>query len=158
MQMNQAFINQYTAVFANGNGTLEYVAEVLLGSDNEWHFLLWDVANNKYDDLTDSNPGQMSNFNGGQGWTLFETHYAQGSCSNVPSTSMSGLRYYVNGSWQYATANRPIYNGSDNPSDGQSTSCFDNSDDSGSTFYGIDFMQSPDYGWTSETYAGQTYS
>jgi hypothetical protein len=146
IEMDQNFFNSYVRVFTNGNGTQEYIAESVLGTDNAWHFLLYNVSTATWEDRYDTAAGVSTSFNGGQGWSMFETHYSVGACSPIPPTSMSGLRYYVNSNWVYASMSTTFTY--PNPYSG--TSCFDNSDDSGAPFYEMWFPPA-DWGWNSST-------
>lgn len=143
--MDSSFFKNYVTTFSNGNGKPEFVISVLLGSDNAWHYYIWNMSNPSapyWEQRYVSAPGQTTNFNGGQGWSMFETHFAMGACSNL-ATSMSGLRYHNSSGWQYASMDNTFGYGS----------CFQNADDSGYPFYGMDFP-SADWGWNSFYYPG----
>ena len=105
--MDQSFFNDFVRVFSNGNGRPEYTPEVELGDDNAWHIILYNYTSKQWIDMFDSQPGQMSNIDNGLGWSIFETHYTVGPCSDVPSLSMSGLRLHYSHTkgqdWQYAS-------------------------------------------------------
>ena len=108
--MDQSFFNTYVRVFSNGNGTPEYIIELERGSDNEWHTLLYNVTDNRWDDYVDSAANATSNFNGGQGWSMIETHFDAGNCPDIPSTGISGLRLHYSNiphqNWQYANGSK----------------------------------------------------
>jgi hypothetical protein len=146
IEMDQNFFNSYVETYTNGNGTPEFIVESVLGTDNAWHFLIYDPYNSTWYDKYDTTPGETASFNGGQGWSMFETHYAMGDCSDIPATSMSGLRYYVNNTWVYASMTSTFTY--PNPAD--NTSCFDNSDGTESPYYEMWFPPA-DWGWFSET-------
>lgn len=142
--MDQTFFNKYVRTFSNGNGQPEYVAEIEQGSDTAWHLLLYNVSANTWDDYSDSAPGAIANYNGGQGWSMFETHVSTGPCSFMPSTGISGLRLHFSNvphqDWQYATGSRTFGWGD----------CFQ-PDGTSSYWYSINFSSS-DWGWQSGTF------
>lgn len=148
MPIDKNFMNSYVATFSNGNGYPEYVVETELGADNAWHVLLYNVGANppRWDDVQpDSAVGANASYNGGQGWSMFETHLDYGLCPPFPPTGMSGLRIHMSHTphqdWQYATAFTPFGYGD----------CFTPDGENGTFYYALNFY-SGDYAWNSQTF------
>jgi len=144
--MDSNFFNTYVRVYSNGNGEPEYVAELAEGTDSAWHAYIYNNNNGDWDDIYDSQPGQTTTVLGSVGWSIFETHYAIGTCSSLPTVTESGLRlHYSNTShvdWDYASVDVTSHGG-----DGQ---CFA---DQGTTvpYYSYSDSESNDMDWTVTT-------
>ncbi len=134
----------YVTTYSNGNGLPEYVAETTLEPDNSYHLLIANWVNNTWDDYYASAPGARATYNNGQGWSMMETHYPGGTCSNVPGTTgVSGLRLHYSNTphqnWQLA-------NGGNTSQFGYGY-CF-MPDDTQTPWYRLYFIPT-DWGWQS---------
>jgi len=79
--INSTFTKAYVRYFGNG-ASPQYTTEIALLSDGLWHALIFNYTTNAYEDLYSTSGSNY--YNGGQGWSIFETHYATGPCSSPP--------------------------------------------------------------------------
>lgn len=95
--IGDTFVNKYVR-YVDGGDTPTYITEVVKLSDG-WHSLLYNFNTSVYEDLVGAISGNW-NFNGGQGWDMFETHYTIGPCSAPPKIVAGGIRLESpDGSW-----------------------------------------------------------
>ncbi|MBV8069939.1 MAG: hypothetical protein JO270_08550, partial [Acidobacteriaceae bacterium] len=93
------FRDNYLRVFSNeASGEPEYTSEVKRLSDGRWHGFIYNYGASQWVDYYDSQ-GTFTNFGDGEGWNMFETHYANALsnpqpdyCSYVPTISSEGFR------------------------------------------------------------------
>jgi hypothetical protein len=95
--INATFVAAYLRYFPGAN-VPQYTTEIKLMPDGKWHSLLYNYTLGAYEDLYSVAGGNY--YNGGMGWSIFETHYAVGPCSTPPlSVSSSILVESANGTW-----------------------------------------------------------
>lgn len=93
------FIKTYVRVFVGGTGRPEYTTEQLRESDGKWHVLIYNYSASVWEDWGYSSAATTSAF-AGQGWSIFETHYAPGECSSLPAMAADGLLLFTNAGWR----------------------------------------------------------
>jgi hypothetical protein len=89
------FVNAYVRDL--GNGQPQYTAEsVWSGTDQAWHALIFNYTASEWEDMyADSGNGSI---NGGEGWSIFETHYfnAPETCTPIVNVRSNNIQI-ING-------------------------------------------------------------
>lgn len=99
--IDAAFSAAYLRYFP-GAATPQYTTEIKLLPDGKWHSLIYNYTLNAYEDLY--SVAGSNNYNGGMGWSIFETHYAAGPCSTPPDIVSSLIQVQSGtGSWSPIT-------------------------------------------------------
>lgn len=96
LQIDQTFIDNYVRNF--DNKTAQYTMEIIGNKSTGWAFEIFNYKNNVWDKYYTSSPG-VATYNGGEGWSLFETHYTIGPCSKVPLIESTDIQVLENGNW-----------------------------------------------------------
>lgn len=94
--IDQNFINSYVRNF--DDETPQYTMEISGNPQSGWSFYLYNYSKNIWDNYYTSSPGAAT-YNGGEGWSLFETHFTLGPCSNTPLIEATGIQVLENNQW-----------------------------------------------------------
>lgn len=98
---DSTFRSNYVRLYT-GASTPAYTQEIKLLSDGLWHILLYNYSLNTYEDIY--SVSGSNEYNGGEHWMLFETHYTVGYCSQPPEIEAFGMRVQLSGSWYLVTS------------------------------------------------------
>lgn len=102
-RIDSGFVNSYVRVFTGGSGLPEYTTEQLREADGKWHVLIYNYAQGRWADWGYSAAGTTAAF-GGDGWSIFEMHYASGDCSALPNIGVDGLQELTPNGWRLLDA------------------------------------------------------
>jgi hypothetical protein len=96
------FIRDYVRMYADDpRGLPRYVSAVIhYAGDGRWHAYLYDASLMQYVDYYDSSSGASTTELGGEGWSIFETHYNGGACGTLPDASVTGVNVRTSAGWQ----------------------------------------------------------
>jgi hypothetical protein len=102
LPMNAQFVRDYVRTYADPVDPLpRYISSVVHSAvDDRWHAYLYDATLGQYVDYYDSAVGANSQVQGGEGWSIFETHYYSGACSTLPDVSAEALQIRTPAGWQ----------------------------------------------------------
>jgi hypothetical protein len=144
------FVRDYVRVYSGSSEPLpRYISAVIHSStDKRWHAYLYNATLMHYVDVYDSGPNDASNVLGGEGWSIFETHYNGGNCTTLPDVSTEALQIRTTAGWQPLTT--------DNAYSYQSGTCYD--PPLSPPYYVPVYGSTPSLAWTVTTVAPPTVS